>query len=90
MNIESTEISQEYHDLIHTDDIELPSEEPLCQRKRETRNSEQMEPPVITVTLFHKFDKHTDTLLNSMEPFIKNPRILVEQDCDPVLVISKR
>ena len=47
-------------------------------------------PRVITVSHWHINDKYTKKLSQNMEPINKVPRILIDQDADPVLLHFKR
>ena len=90
VNTHSTGIAQEDQLFLQADDVLMPSEEQLLQRKQDKRQAINTEPPVITVSHCYIKDIYTNTLTHSMEPFSKIPRILIEQNADPVFFNFKR
>ena len=90
VNIQSTGITQEDPVLFPTEDAELPSGEQLWQPEQEKRNAVHTEPPVKSVSHCYINGNCKNTLMQSMETFIKFPRILIEQNTDPVLLNFKR
>ena len=68
----------------------MPQEKKLWQHKQIKRNAVHTEPPVVTLSHWHKNDKCRNTLMHNMELFKKIPRILIEQDAHTVLFFFKR
>ena len=79
VNIQSNGIAREDQFFFHTEGADFPSEEQLWQRKEEKRNVVHREPLVISTSPCYINDKCTNTLMQSMEPFNKIPRILIEK-----------
>ena len=89
IKIESTGAAQEDGIFSETDEVELPSERLLWQRKQEKRITVHTEPPVITVSHWLIIDNCANLIRHSLDFFNKFPRILVEEDADPVLLNFK-
>ena len=86
VNLESAGRAWKIKFFFQTDDVELPSEKQLWQQKQEKCNAVYTEPPLITVSHRHKIDKSTNTSMHNLKPFNKIPRILFEQDANPLLL----
>ena len=89
VNIQSTGIAEEDKVFFPTEDAELPSEHQPWQRNREKRNAVHTELPVIALSHCYMKENCKNTLMQKMEPFNKVPRILTEQNLDPVLLLLK-
>ena len=90
MNIESRGIAQEKLVFFDPTDQQKTTEKELWDRKKEVQKAIPTDPPVITLSFYYANDQHKDTTNVNIAQLKKPSHILIEQDSDPTLLISKQ